>query len=80
MLKLSLFFPPPRTPACLNFLCFCLVLGHQDAQPVLSWHGSTLPLSLSVPALRDQGDLRCIFSGTGAVPTVNVTLLSTKES
>ena len=44
------------------------------------WHGSTLPLSLSVPALPDQEDLRCIIAGTGAVPTDNVTWLSTKES
>jgi hypothetical protein len=28
----------------------------------------------------DQGTLRWIVSGTGAVPTDNVTLLSTKES
>ena len=50
------------------------------AQTFLPWYGSTLALSLCIPAWPDQGDLRCIFSGTGAVPTVNVTLLSTKES
>ena len=46
----------------------------------LSQHGGMLLGSLGVPALPDQGALRWIVSGTGAVPTVNVTLLSTKES
>ena len=32
------------------------------------------------PCLPDQGALRCIVAGTGAVPTDNVTLLSTRES
>ncbi len=65
MRNLSLFLPLARTPDCSTFL---------------PWHGSTLLVSLCGPALPDQGDLRCIFSGTGAVPTDNVTLLSTKES
>jgi hypothetical protein len=46
----------------------------------LSRHGSMLLGSLGVPVLPDQGALRCIVSGTGAVPTDNVTLLSMKES
>jgi hypothetical protein len=30
--------------------------------------------------LGGSGVLRCMFSGTGAVPTVNVTLFATRES
>jgi hypothetical protein len=37
-------------------------------------------LSMYVHVLLDQGALRWIVSGTGAVPTDSVTLLSMKES
>jgi len=46
----------------------------------LSRYGSMLLSSLGVPTLPDQGALRCMCSGTDAVPTDNVTLLSLKES
>jgi len=65
---------------CFNFLAIFPSLGHQNASAFLPWYGSTLLPQLGVPALPDQVDLRCIFSGTGAVPTVKVTLLSTRES
>src|SRR4030095_12287298 len=66
-----------RGRACLNFLCFCLMLGHPNAHTFLVWKHA--PRLVVRPCLPDQGALRCIVSGTGAVPTVNVTLLSTRE-
>ena len=64
--------------ACLNFRCFCLVLGPPQAQTFSAWKHT--PCLMGRTCLPDQGALRCMCSGTGAVPTVNVTLLSTRES
>src|SRR5215510_164214 len=50
------------------------------AQTFLLWHDSIRPLSLPVPTLPDQRALRWIVSGTGAVPTDNVTWLLAKVS
>jgi hypothetical protein len=67
-----------RGSACLNFLGFCLLLGHPHAQIFSAWPQA--PWLVCVPALPDPGALRCMFAGRGAVPTDNVTLASTKES
>src|SRR5262245_51400015 len=65
MLKLSLSLPLARRPACSNFLA-------------MVWQHA--PCLVVCTCLPDQRVLRCMCSGTGAVPTDNVTLSSTKES
>jgi hypothetical protein len=62
----------------LKLSLLCLVLEHRNAQTFSAWKQARWLIGRTCSP--DQGALRCILSGTGAVPTDNVTLLSTKES